>query len=300
LEYFDINSISELHEFYGYAKPLHPLISIIDLTKVDRSRRKKGETHYRLGFYSASCKRVNGTLKYGRTIYDFSEGSLTFTSPRQVITPDPDITVLEGWGLYIHPNFLYGSTQGQKISGHSFFGYDIHEALHVSDAEKRILESCLWNIQREIANSPDMHSQALILGNLELYFGYCTRFYDRQFLTRTIQNRDALQAFDRLLQDYFNQESLVNSGLPEVRNFARQLNMSPNYLTDLLHRNTGKTTQEHIYLKLIDKAKFLLWGTTSTISEIAFDLGFEHPSHFSKLFKSKTGLSPKEFRKGKN
>jgi len=297
MEYVDINSISELHEFFGYEKPVHPLISIVDLARVDRSKRKKGEVFYRLALYSTSCKKLNGQLKYGRSTYDFSEGTLMFTAPYQVLSPDPNIRQIEGWGLYIHPDFLNASEKGHKLTDLSFFGYDTNEALHISEAEKNILEECLQNIQREISTNLDKHSYNLIISNLELFFAYCSRFYDRQFLTRGKVSNDTIQRFERLLNDYFAGQTLIETGLPDVKYFASRLDLSANYLSDLLNKYTGKTTQEHIHLKLTEKAKSLLWGTERSISEIAYDLGFEHPSHFTKLFKSRTGMSPREFRK---
>lgn len=295
MNYIDIPSISALHDFFRCEKPVHPLISIVDLAKVDRSHRQPGDV-YRLNLYSASCKIIKGYFGYGRTNYDFSEGSLMFTGPHQALSPDPGIKVTEGWGLYIHPDFLHADARGHQLTELSFFGYDANEALHISAAEKVILEDCIKNIQREIALNLDKHSYHLIISNLELFFAYCTRFYDRQFLTRTKPGNDIVQKFDRLLTDYFNQESLIENGLPDVKYFAAQLNLSANYLSDLLNKYTGNTTQEHIYFKLIDKAKTLLWSTEKPISEIAYDLGFTHPSHFTKLFKNKTGLSPKHFR----
>jgi AraC-like DNA-binding protein len=295
MNYVDIHSISALHEFFRYEKPVHPLISIVDLAKVDRSHRVPGDV-YRLNLYSVSCKKIMGFFGYGRTTYDFSEGSLMFTAPYQVLSPDPNIKVIEGWGIYIHPDFLNVNARGRKLTELSFFGYDANEALHISEAEKVILEECIRNIQREIGMNLDKHSSNLILSNLELFFAYCVRFYDRQFLTREKSGNDVVQRFDRLLADYFNQESLNGTGLPEVKYFASALNLSTNYLADLLNKYTGKSTQEHIYLKLTDKAKSLLWSTDKAISEIAYDLGFEHPSHFTKLFKRRTGVSPKDFR----
>jgi len=295
MKYVDIHSISELHEFFRYEKPVHPLISIVDLARVDRSHRVPGDV-YRLNLYAVSCKKIKGVFGYGRTTYDFSEGSLMFTAPYQALSPDPDIKVTEGWGIYIHPDFLNVNARGRKLTEFSFFGYDANEALHISEAEKVILEECIKNIQREIGMNLDKHSSNLILSNLELFFAYCVRSYDRQFLTREKSSNDIVQKFDRLLADYFNQESLNGTGLPDVKYFASALNLSTNYLADLLNKYTGKSTQEHIYFKLIDKAKSLLWSTEKAISEIAYDLGFEHPSHFTKLFKRKTGVSPKDFR----
>lgn len=296
MNYVDIASIAELHAFYGFASPVHPLITIVDLEKIDRSKRPPGIDGFRLALYGVSRKVIKGTMGYGRTTYDFSEGSLMFTAPHQVISPDPNITVVEGWGLYIHPDFLNASERGHQLTRLSYFGYDTHEALHISETEKAILGDCLNNIQRELSSNLDQHSYNLILSNLELFFAYCTRFYDRQFLTRVKVSNDVVAGFEQLLDDYFDKESLIELGMPDVKYFASRLHLSANYLSDLLSRHTGKTTQEHIHLKLTDKAKALLWGTERTISEIAFDLGFEHPSHFTKLFKSRTGLSPRAFR----
>ncbi|WP_238387848.1 helix-turn-helix domain-containing protein [Pararcticibacter amylolyticus] len=294
MEYTDIRSVSELHEFFHYDKPLHPLITIVDLAKVDRSHRKEG-ARYRLNLYSVACKKIEGRMKYGHTNYDFSEGTLMFTAPHQVLSPGIENKVT-GWAIYIHPDFLNASARGSKLTEYSFFGYEANESLHISDAEKNVLEDCLRNISREISGNLDQHSYNLILTNLELLLSYCSRFYDRQFLTRTKVSHDIVERFDRLLNDYFAKGSLIESGLPDVKHFASELNLSANYLTDLLSKYTGKSTQEHIHLKLIDKAKALLWSTENAISEIAYDLGFEHPSHFTKLFKSKTGYSPKAYR----
>ncbi|AXY76194.1 AraC family transcriptional regulator [Paraflavitalea soli] len=294
MEYVDIQSISALHDFFRYEKPQHPLVTVIDLARVDRSHRIPGAS-YRLNLYSIACKKIEGSFKYGRTDYDFSEGSLMFTAPHQVLTPGIENKV-EGWAIYIHPDFLHASSRGQKLTAYSFFGYDTHECLHISDTEKKVLEDCLQNIKREIAMNLDTHSHNLILTNLELLLSYCARFYDRQFLTRVKASNDLVEQFDRLLNDYFAQEAPIESGIPDVKYFAARLNLSANYLSDLLSKYTGKSTQEHIHLKLIDKAKSLLWSTQSPISSIAYDLGFEHPSHFTKLFKSKTGYSPREYR----
>ena len=296
MDYVDINSISELHEYMGFPPPVHPLITVIDFAKVDRSKRKQGVLHFRLALYAASCKVFKGQMMYGRSAYDFREGSLMFTAPYQPFAPDPENPATEGWGLFIHPDFLAASARGQKLTVLSFFGYDTNEGLHVSDAEKKTLEGCLHNIQKEIALNIDQHSYNLVLSNLELFFAYCTRYYDRQFLTRTRASNDAVNKFEHLLHTWFTQDSLTEAGLPHVKYFAEQLHLSPNYLSDLLNKYTGKTTQEHIHLKLTEKAKSLLWGTERSVSEIAFSLGFEHPSHFAKLFKSRTGMSPTAFR----
>ena len=294
MAYIDIKSIAELHEFFHYDKPLHPLISIVDLARVDRSQRKPGAS-YQLDLYSIACKKIEGVFRYGRTSYDFAEGSLMFTAPNQVLTPGVENKV-EGWAIYVHPDFLNATSRGRKLSEYSFFGYDAHECLHISDAEKHVLEECLRNVGKEIGNNLDKHSHNLILTNLELLLSYCSRFYDRQFLTREKTGNDIVEKFERLLNDHFAQDSLIDTGVPDVKYFASHLNLSANYLSDLLSKYTGKSTLEQIHLKLIDKAKHLLWSTERSISEIAYELGFEHPSHFTKIFKNKVGQSPKEFR----
>ncbi|MCF0064656.1 AraC family transcriptional regulator [Dyadobacter sp. LJ419] len=294
MEYTDIKSISQLLSFFHYEKPVHPLIAVVDLAKVDRSHRTP-DAAYRLDLYSIACKKIEGSFKYGRTDYDFNEGSLMFTAPDQVLSPGIENKV-EGWAIYIHPDFLHASKKGQHLTSYTFFGYDTHECLHISDAEEKVLKDCLENITREISTNLDTHSQNLILTNLELMLSYCSRFYDRQFLTRAKVSNEIVEKFDRILNDYFSQETLIEIGLPDVKYFASQLNLSPNYLTDLLTKYTGKSTNEHIHLKLIDKAKQLLWSTNAPISAIAYDLGFEHPSHFTKLFKNKTGHAPKMYR----
>ncbi len=294
-KYIDLQSISDLHKLVNYAPPKHPLVSVIDHADFYQKRPKENVL-YRFGFYTISCKKFEGLLKYGKGYYDFSEGSLLFTAPEQVIAPGLDVIVEEGWALFIHPDLIHGTDLGKKIHQYTFFNYEVNEALHISEEEKIIIKDCVAKIEREYSQNIDKHSQGLIVSNIELLLNYCSRFYDRQFYTRAKVNSDVLQQFEKLLKDYFSQSTLIETGLPNVKYFASRLNLSPNYLSDLLSKFTGKTTQEHIHLELIDKAKSLLWGTNNSISEIAYGLGFEHPSHFTKIFKSKTGKSPSEYR----
>ena len=294
-KYIDLESIGDLHKLVKYAPPKHPLVSVIDHADFYKKRPKE-DAFYCFGFYTISCKKFEGLLKYGKGYYDFSEGSLLFTAPGQVIAPGPDVKVEEGWALFIHPDLIHGTELGRKIHQYSFFNYDANEALHISEEEKLIIKDCVAKIEREFSQNIDKHSQGLIVSNIELLLNYCNRFYDRQFYTRAKVNSDVLQRFETLLRDYFSQSSLIETGLPSVKYFASRLNLSPNYLSDLLNKFTGKTTQEHIHLQLIDKAKSLLWGTNNSISEIAYGLGFEHASHFTKIFKSKTGKSPSAYR----
>jgi AraC-like DNA-binding protein len=294
MNFVDFSSISALHDFFRYDRPVHPQITVIDLARVERSHRTPGVS-YRFDLYSIACKKIEGHFGYGRTTYDFSEGTLMFTAPNQPLTPGAENKVT-GWAIYIHPDFLNASAKGRKLTEYSFFGYDTNEALHISDTESIVLGNCVQNIRAEISGNLDQHSYDLILANLELLLSYSARFYDRQFLTRIKASNDLVEQFESLLNGYFSRESLIETGLPDVQYFASRLHVSPNYLADLLKKYTGKPTQEHIHLKLVDKAKSLLWSTESSIGEIAYDLGFEHPSHFTKLFKSKTGMSPKAFR----
>ncbi|TDQ11036.1 helix-turn-helix domain-containing protein [Pedobacter metabolipauper] len=294
-KYHDLQSISDLHKLVNYSPPKHPLISVID-HKDFYAKRPAEEALYRFGFYTISCKKMEGMLKYGKGYYDFSEGSLLFTAPDQVIAPGLDVTVEEGWALFIHPDLIHGTDLAKKMHQYSFFNYEANEALHISEEEKLTIEDGIAKIEREYSQNIDKHSQGLIVSNIELLLNYCNRFYDRQFYTRAKVNSDVVQQFEKLLNDYFSQSSLIDVGLPNVKYFASQLHLSPNYLTDLLNKFTGKSTQEHIHHALIDKAKTLLWSTDHTISEIAYGLGFDHPSHFTKIFKSKTGKSPSEYR----
>jgi AraC family transcriptional activator of pobA len=294
-QYIDIGSITELHDLYGAGKPRHPLITVIDLAK-HRIKRPREPVTFRLGFYSIFCKKFSGVLRYGRSYYDFSEGSLMFTAPGQATSSSPGPPVEEGWALFFHPDLINNSALGRKIKDYSFFNYETNEALHVSEEEKKILAVVIENIKKEYAQNIDKHTQTLIQSNIELLLNYCDRFYDRQFYTREKVNSDVVRQFEKLLKDYFAQDTLIDSSLPNVRYFAGKLNLSPNYLSDLLHKFTGKSTQEHIHLQLVDKAKALLWSTQRSVSEIAYALGFEHPSHFTRLFKQKTGYAPSDYR----
>lgn len=294
-KFVEIHSISEAHKVFGYDKPRHPLISLLDFTKIKPETVAEDE-FYQPGFYCISCKRFDGVFRYGKSYYDFNEGTLMFTAPNQVINASHDREMEEGWGLFFHPDLINGTPLGKKIHEYSFFTYEANEALHVSDDEKAILKDCVEKIRREYSQNIDKHTQGLIVSNLEVLLNYCDRFYDRQFLTRSKVSKDIVQRFEHLLNDYFAQEQSINTGLPDVTYFASQLNLSPNYLSDLLHRYTGKTTQEHIHLRLVDTAKSLLWNTEKSISEIAYELGFEYPSHFTKVFKTKTGLTPQQYR----
>ncbi|WP_240377632.1 helix-turn-helix domain-containing protein [Arachidicoccus soli] len=294
-KYIDVHTISEIHELWGCGKPRHPLVTVIDLMKY-HFRGSRNGLRYRLGFYTIFCKKFSGVLGYGRSYYDFSEGSLMFTAPGQATTPVSAPSLEEGRALFFHPDLIHHCPLGQKMGQYSFFNYKSNEALHVLEEEKFALFDCIKKIEQECSQNVDKHTQTLIQNNIEMLLNYCSRFYDRQFYTREKVNTDVVQAFEKLLKAHFAQDTLIHIGLPGVKTFAEQLHLSPNYLSDLLQKFTGKTTQEHIHLQLIDKAKTLLWSTSMAVSEIAYTLGFENPPHFTRLFKQKTGYSPSEFR----
>ena len=270
---------------------------MIDLKKVSRSDENFADYFYSLDLYTIVYKKFKGSLKYGRSHYDFQEGTLMFTTPTQVMSPSADTEIEEGWFLAFHPDFIYGADLGKKIQKYTFFQYETKEALHISEDEKVLLDEVIARIKKEYSQNIDRHTQGLVLNQIEMLLNYSDRFYERQFFTRNKIGNDVTQRFESLLNAYFNDDQLIGKGIPEVKYFADKLNLSSNYLSDLLTKFTGKTTIEHIHLKLVDKAKNILLGTTKSISEIAYDLGFEYPSHFTKIFKTKVKISPLQFRK---
>jgi len=293
-----IKSISQLHKFMGYAAPKHPAVSFIKFSEMNLSAEMDFD-RASADFYIISLKTKSGQLKYGRDYYDFEEGTLTFSAPNQVMYPShliSDINDDEGWSLFFHPDILFGTELGDKINGYNFFSYDVNEALHISDNEKQKITESIRNIVDEYNQNLDQHSQEIIVSNLELLLNYCKRFYDRQFLTRKKQNSVVVNEVERLLSKYFDSDKPSILGLPTVKYCADQVNLSPNYLSDLLKNETGKNTKEHIDYFLVNKAKNLLLGNEMSISEIAYALGFEQSKSFSKLFKKRTGITPKEFR----
>ena len=251
--------------------------------------------------YQITLKELGcGNLQYGKNSYDYENGTLVFTAPGQVTVFEGEMPLEgddnSGWTLAFHPDLIRTSSFAQKIDSYSFFSYDVNEALHLSEDELNTIEDLLDKIVKEYSQNLDKHSQNLIISNIELLLDYCTRFYDRQFYTRTNLNADVLSKFERLLKIYYQSDKATESGIPGVSYFARELNLSPNYLSDVLKRESGKTAQEHIHLFIIDKAKNTLLNSNESISEIGYTLGFEYPQHFSNLFKSKTGYSPSEYR----
>jgi len=293
----EIKTITDLNKMLGQEEPLHPLMGILDFSKIDF--RSYGSLKVSMGFYSIMLKNLcPGAMSYGRNYYDFQEGSLFFTAPNQVIgIEDPDDTQdVYGWALVFHPELLRGTSLGAKMKDYNFFSYSVHEALHLSDREKSKLNEIVEDIQSELDQNIDKHSKTLIVSTLELLLNYCNRYYDRQFITRTETNKDIIGDFEGILARHFQSEELQSLGYPSVKYFAEQLHLSPNYLSDLLKKETGKNGTEHIQLHVIELAKDRLLSSRVSVSEIAYDLGFEYPQYFSKMFKKNTGMTPAEFR----
>ncbi len=295
-EIYRVKSIGELHEIVGAGKPRHPLITIIDYSKVDVADAPES-ARFVCEFYSINFKS-HCSLRYGRQFFDHKDGTLLCTAPEQVLTMENTERVndVEGWGLFFHPEFIRNTPLGNKIMEYSFFSYEEKEALHLSSDEKNTLTTILEQIEEEYQTNIDKHSTTLLLSNLELLLNYCMRFYGRQFITRTSQNKDVIAQFEQFLTAYIYSDELKYSGTPTVKLCAENLNLSASYFSDLLKSETGKNAQEHIHFYLLDKAKTLLRNTNKTVNEIAFELGFEYPQNFSKLFKKKLGISPSDYR----
>lgn len=298
-----IKTISEFHQLRGLPKPEHPLISVVDYSKV-RHSADTNTTNWMLDFYMISLKRNLGAkLSYGQQDYDFDEGVLFFISPNQVfrIEVDPTSTAKRsGWMLLIHPDFLWNTPLADSIKRYEYFDYAINEALFLSEKEEIITNTIIQNIQQEYHSTIDAFSQRIIISQIETLLNYGERFYQRQFTTRKITNHQILARLEKLLSDYFNSDQLITKGLPTVQYIAETLNITPGYLRGLLKALTGQSTQQHIHDKLIEKAKEKLSTTSLSVSEIAYELGFEHPQSFSKLFKNKVNASPLEFRQAFN
>ncbi|MBO9203681.1 MULTISPECIES: helix-turn-helix domain-containing protein [Niastella] len=293
------NAITALHRVLELPKPLHPLISLIDNTaiKVEKDRLPAA---FIFDFYKISFKeKMQGRIKYGQNYYDFEEGSLVFTAPGQVMAVADD-TEYMGKTLLFHPEFIRNYPLGQQIKNYGFFSYTIHEALHLSEKEKEVIEGIFSNMNSELDTNIDDFSQDIMVSQIELLLNYSNRFYKRQFITRKAVNNDLLAKLDDCLNDHFNDQTAVMKGLPSVQELATKLHVSPGYLSDMLRSLTGQNTQQHIHNKIIEKAKEILSHSNLSVAEIAYQLGFERPQSFNKLFKQKTTLSPLEYRKSFN
>lgn len=292
-----LHSIAEINTFID-DKIRHPLVAVVDFSKIEEHIEEG--TRISCDFYMVMFKNYCANkLRYGRKSYDFQDGSLLCIAPRQVLTMDREIENKEdkmGWGLFFHPDLIRGTSLGSKMKEYSFFSYETNEALHLSDKEKQVLYEIVQKINAELAENIDRHSQTLITTNIELLLNYCTRYYDRQFITRKTSNQDILTKVEDTLINYFQSADISEKGLPTVKYLAEQVHLSSNYLSDLLKRETGMNAKDRIHYYLIEEAKNLLLNTNKSVGELAFDLGFEYPQYFSRLFKSKTGMTPVEYR----
>jgi AraC-like DNA-binding protein len=290
----NFNTISEYNAFNNH-ETLHPLVSVIDFSKA----KKRTGTKMNFGIYCIFLKDVKcGDLKYGRAQYDYQEGTLVFISPGQVIDVENKTDYYQpmGYGLVFHPDLIRGTSLAKNISEYNFFSYNTSEALHLSEKERQLVLDCFAKVQHELQQSVDKHSKKLIASNIELFLNYCERFYDRQFITRDNVNKGILEKFEELLNGYFISDKPKTIGLPSVAYCADELHLSANYFGDLIKKETGKSAQEYIQNKIIDTAKSKVFEADKTINEIAYELGFKYPQHFTRLFKQKTGVTPNEYR----
>jgi len=296
------DSISEFHKMSGLPKPEHPLVSLVDYSLVNYQTDQK-EISWVQNFYSIGLKRnINGKFRYGQQQYDFDEGLMSFVAPGQVVHLTVEKSDIKPTGilLFIHPDFLWNTLLASKIKQYDFFGYGVNEALFMSEKEELVITELMQNIQREYHANIDKFSHSIIIAQIDLLLSYCERFYERQFITRKKSNHQILERIEQILEDWFSPEDLVEKGLPTAQQIADMVNVSPNYLGSLLKSLTGQSTQHHIHNKLIEKAKEKLSTTALSVSEIAYQLGFEHSQSFNKLFKNKTNVSPLEFRRSFN
>jgi AraC-like DNA-binding protein len=280
------------------SETLHPLVSFIDFSNTKPKNSASVEA-VSFGFYAIFLKDdEHCDIKYGRNSYDYQQGTLVFIAPQQIVSiiEDGENYQPTGYALLFHPDLIRGTSLGQHIKDYTFFSYDVHEALHLSQQEKQMVMESFNKIGFELKQSIDKHSKKLLVANIELFLDYCTRFYERQFITRNNAYGSVVEKFDHLLNDYFQSDKPHCIGIPTVAFFASKLNLSANYFGDLIKKETGKSALEYIHLKIIDTAKELLFDTEKTISEIAYGLGYKYPQHFTRLFKQQVGCSPKEYK----
>lgn len=291
-EIIKIESVDTYNKLRGVSTQ-HPLITVVDLSKANRMPART----FNFGLYAVYLKdQMCGELRYGRKQYDYQEGTLVFIGPGQIVGVNTKERSFEakGWGLLFHPDFIKGTHLGRHIQEYSFFSYDVNEALHLSEEEREIILDGFKKIQAELGRAIDKHSKKLVTSNIELFLNYCNRFYDRQFITRDNVHKGVLERFENLLQEYFTTE---RGQLPSVSWCAGQLNLSANYFGDLIKKETGRCAQEYIQDKVIDMAKEKVFDMEKSISEVAYELGFKYPAHFTRLFKQKVGVTPNEYRR---
>lgn len=298
-EIIHLQSIADLHKLFDLGNSQHPLVTVLNFSKLDEQLIKNSKIT--TDFYSIMFKNYcKNNFKYGRKAIDFQDGNLICIAPNQTIEIDNEIEDREdkmGWGLFFHPDLIRATSLNDNLKSYRFFDYDISEALHLSDKEKNVLYECIQKIQSELQENIDTHSQYIIVSTIELLLNYCSRYYGRQMITRSHTNKTIIAQIQIILTTYFSDIHLKDKGLPSVKFLADNVHLSPSYLSDLLRKETGKNTQEHIHFYLIEQAKNLLLNSEKNMNEIAFGLGFEYPQYFNKLFKKKTGKTPMEFRK---
>ena len=293
-----LQTVSDLAKLFNLGYNQHPLIAVLDFSKI--SEQVEEYSKISTDFYSIMFKNYcKNNIKYGRKAIDFQDGNLICIAPNQVIEIDSEVEERAdkmGWGLFFHPDLIRSTSLNEKIKNHSFFHYEISEALHLSDKEKNILFECIQKIQTELQENIDVHSKYIIVSTVELLLNYCSRFYGRQMITRSQTNKSIISQIETILNTYFSETNVKEKVLPSVAFLAEKVNLSPSYLSDLLKKETGKNAQEHIHFYLIEEAKTYLINTDKNINEIAYSLGFEYPQYFNKLFKQKTGKTPLEYR----
>lgn len=291
-----IETIDQYDQLFGL-ETLHPLVNVIDFSK---STKTVEYIRMNTGFYSLFLKDANcGDLRYGRKYYDYQEGTVVCMAPGQVSGIDNRNKVpvrTKSIGLLFHPDLIRGTSLGQSIKNYTFFSYEVNEALHLSEQEREIVTDCLNKIRIELEHAIDKHSKQLIIRNIELLLDYCMRFYERQFITRNQVNKDIVVKFEQLMDEYFQNQTALTEGLPSVKYFADKVCLSPNYFGDLIKKETGKTAQEYIRYRIIELAKERILEGTQSVSQIAYELGFQYPQHFSRLFKKQVGYSPNEYK----
>lgn len=289
-----ISTVSEYNDMFGI-ETLHPMVSVIDMSKV---APMPGE-RFSFGLYAVFLKEVKcGDLRYGRNYYDYQEGTIVCVAPGQVLGVETDGEKFQprGWALVFHPDFIRGTPLGQHMREYTFFSYESNEALHLSERERGIIVDCMQKIVHELEHAIDRHSRRLICINIEMLLDYCLRFYERQFITRQQVNADLLTRLERFLDGYFASGRAEREGMPTVRACAEELCLSANYFGDLVKRETGRTAQEHIRLRLVSEAKERLADPAKSVSEVAYSLGFKYPQHFSRLFRRVEGRTPNDYR----
>lgn len=291
---YRFDSVSQYNDFNNH-DTLHPLVSVIDFSKAEMRTGKKMV----FGLFCIILKDVEcGNLIYGRNYYDYQQGTLVFISPGQVVDVQDKTEPYQpmGHGLVFHPDLIHGTPLAKTLNEYHFFDYQTNEALHLSERERQIVLDCFAKIEFELQQAIDKHSKKLIASNIELFLNYCERFYDRQFITRENVNKGILETFEELLNDYFQSDKPQTNGLPSVSYFAKECHLSANYFGDLIKKETGKSAQEYIQDRIIDEAKNRIFEPGKNISEIAYELGFKYPQHFSRMFKERVGSTPIEFK----